>query len=212
MTKRRVGSQVPSNSPPASRKPSTCLFSIIPPVARPIEKSAADRLATRAEASPDGGVGGGVETTGGASGGGLSGILCCCSREAADPPLATTRARKDATTNPIVSRSPVLREVSVGSNSSNAASLSPPCGSGDDDDRVVAARTPVPIKARTAQSDRLLRRARPQIPCPEVHPLPSVVPNPTRKPETIKLTKDVVWVAVMNESFAVVPPDSKILE
>ena len=38
------------------------------------------------------------------------------------------------------------------------------------------------IKLMTATKDRLLNRARPQIPWPLVHPLPKRVPKPTKKP------------------------------
>ncbi len=78
----------------------------------------------------------------------------------------------------------------------------------------VAAKTPVAMNVSTAARERGLRRARPQMPCPVVHPFPSyewyaenlqhylestsntsptsiqstltLVPNPTKKPPAIK--------------------------
>jgi hypothetical protein len=41
------------------------------------------------------------------------------------------------------------------------------------------------MKVITAAKERLLNLANPQIPCPEVHPLPSLVPKPTKNPATI---------------------------
>ena len=38
---------------------------------------------------------------------------------------------------------------------------------------------------KVATRDLEDNRARPQIPCPEVHPFPIAVPNPTRNPDRI---------------------------
>ena len=47
----------------------------------------------------------------------------------------------------------------------------------------------------TATNDLRLNLAIPQSPCPLVHPLPSLVPNPTRKPARAKPGK-VVGVVI----------------
>ena len=44
---------------------------------------------------------------------------------------------------------------------------------------------PNPIKVGTATKDLMLSQGSPQIPCPEVQPFPSFVPNPTKNPPRI---------------------------
>ncbi len=39
---------------------------------------------------------------------------------------------------------------------------------------------------QTATKDLILKRGRPQSPCPLVHPLPNLVPKPTKKPASTK--------------------------
>ena len=46
----------------------------------------------------------------------------------------------------------------------------------------VAVANPVTMNVQTATIDRLLRRAMPQMPCPEVHPFPRRVPKPDKNP------------------------------
>ena len=45
-------------------------------------------------------------------------------------------------------------------------------------------RSPTEKNVPTAYTDRTERRPRPQTPCPEVQPLPRVVPTPARAPPT----------------------------
>ena len=52
--------------------------------------------------------------------------------------------------------------------------------------------TPVTMNDRTATNDLLLIRANPQIPCPVVHPFPNFVPNPTKKPPTMKAKGEAI--------------------
>lgn len=54
----------------------------------------------------------------------------------------------------------------------------------------VAVAIPTPMKVQTAAKLRRLSLDSPQIPCPQVQPLPSLVPNPIKKPVTIWPTAD----------------------
>jgi hypothetical protein len=46
------------------------------------------------------------------------------------------------------------------------------------------------MKVRTATKDRGLLRPKPHTPCPEVHPFPSLVPNPVSSPPRAKAKAD----------------------
>ena len=61
---------------------------------------------------------------------------------------------------------------------------------GADGDKATAVAAPVAIKVNTAARERGDRRPKPQIPCPEVHPLPSRVPNPTNNPAMLYAAAD----------------------
>ena len=58
----------------------------------------------------------------------------------------------------------------------------------------MAVNIPTVMKVTTAKSEVVDSDAKPLIPCPEVHPFESLVPNPTRKPPIASLhhSTDVV--------------------
>jgi hypothetical protein len=54
----------------------------------------------------------------------------------------------------------------------------------------MAVITPVSMKQQVPTKDRIENRARPQMPCPEVQPLPSRVPTPTVSPARANVSID----------------------
>jgi hypothetical protein len=58
--------------------------------------------------------------------------------------------------------------------------------------------TAVSMKVMTATSERGDSRARPQMPCPDVHPDPSAAPNPTSKPASGRTQPEATGVISMS--------------
>lgn len=53
---------------------------------------------------------------------------------------------------------------------------------------IEAVSIPKVIKQKTAIDERIDSLGKPHTPCPLVHPLPNLVPNPTKRPEMIEPT------------------------